>query len=165
MPLAQRLESLWPFWFGPCLTLSCCCSVAKSCLTLQPHELQHTEPPCLHCLLEFAQISCPGSRWCYLSISSSVVPFSFCLQSFPASGSFPVSQLFTSQCLTLIHSHQIRSYMWTFRWTPSLLFPSTWVTSAPSYLSWDASGSRKSSLMLRDWSGHPSPALPQYTAF
>ena len=40
--------------------------------------------------------SCPLSRWCHQTISTSVVPFSFCLQSFPASGSFPVSQLFTS---------------------------------------------------------------------
>ena len=51
--------------------------------------------PVLHCLLEFAQNSCPLSQWCYLTISSSAAPF-FCLQSFPASGSFPMSQLFTS---------------------------------------------------------------------
>ena len=44
--------------------------------------------------------SCPLSWWCYLSISSSATPFSFCLQSFPASGSFPMSQLFTSGSLS-----------------------------------------------------------------
>ena len=46
MPLAQRPESSWPFWFGSCLTLSCCCSVAKSCPTLRPRELQRSGLPC-----------------------------------------------------------------------------------------------------------------------
>ena len=50
--------------------------------------------PVLHRHPEFAQI--PSSRWCHLTISSSVVPFTSCPQSFPASGSFPVSQLFAS---------------------------------------------------------------------
>ena len=64
--------------------------------SLQPHELQHTKlcSPSLSpgvCLN-----SCPLSQWCYLTISSSVMPFSFCLQSFPASWSFSVSQPFTS---------------------------------------------------------------------
>ena len=52
--------------------------------------------PVIHHLLEFAQTHVPLSRWCHLSISSSVVPFSSCLQSSPASGSFQMSQLFTS---------------------------------------------------------------------
>ena len=52
--------------------------------------------PVHHQLPEFYSNSCPLSRWCHLSISSSVVPFSSCLQSFPASRSFPVSQFFTS---------------------------------------------------------------------
>ena len=51
--------------------------------------------PVLHCLSECSN-SCPLSLWCYLTISSSAVPFSFCLQSFPASRSFLISQLFTS---------------------------------------------------------------------
>ena len=63
--------------------------------SLQPHELQHARPlspsptPGVH------SNSCPSSRWCYPAISSSVVPFSSCPQSLPASGSFPISQIFT----------------------------------------------------------------------
>ena len=52
--------------------------------------------PIHHQLLELAQTQYPSSRWCHPAISSSFVPFSYCLQSFPASGSFPVSQFFTS---------------------------------------------------------------------
>ena len=58
--------------------------------------LQHTRPPCLSSTPRVYSTSCPLSWWCYPTISSSVIPFSFRLQSFPASGSFPVSQLFTS---------------------------------------------------------------------
>ena len=62
--------------------------------SLQPHESQHMRPPCPSPTPGFHPNQCPSSRWCHPTISSSVVPFSFCLQSFPASGSFPVSQLF-----------------------------------------------------------------------
>ena len=62
--------------------------------SLQPHELQHTRPPCPSPTPGVYPNSCPSSRWCHLAISSSVVPFSSCPQSLPASGSFPVSQLF-----------------------------------------------------------------------
>ena len=64
--------------------------------SLRPHESQHSRPPCLSPTPGIFPNSCPLSRWCHLTISSSVVPFSSCPQSFPASGSFPVSQLFTS---------------------------------------------------------------------
>ena len=70
-------------------------SVAQSCLTLQPHGLQHTRPPFASPTPGVHPNSCPLSRWCHPSILSSVIPFSSCLQSFPASGSFPMSQLFT----------------------------------------------------------------------
>ena len=69
--------------------------VAQSCLTLWPHGLQHTRPPCPSPIPGVYSNSCPLSRWCHPTISSSVIPFSSRLQSFPASGSFPVSQLFT----------------------------------------------------------------------
>ena len=59
------------------------------------HGLQHAWLSCPSLTLEVCSNSCPLSRWCYLTISSSAVPFSFCLQ-FPASGSFSVSRLFTS---------------------------------------------------------------------
>ena len=61
-----------------------------------PHGLQHARPPCPSLTPGVYPNSCPLSRWCHPTISSSVVPFCFCPQSFPASGSFPVSQLFTS---------------------------------------------------------------------
>ena len=65
--------------------------------SLRPHELQHTRPPCLSPTPGVYPNSCPLSWWCHPIISSSsVVPFSSCPQSFPTSGSFPMSRLFTS---------------------------------------------------------------------
>ena len=63
--------------------------------SLWPHGLQHARLPCSSPTLGVYSTSCPLSRWCHPTISSSVIPFSSCLQSCPASGSFPVSQLFT----------------------------------------------------------------------
>ena len=60
------------------------------------HELQHTRLPCPSPSPGACSNSCPSSWWCHPTISSSVVPFSSCPQSFPASGSFPISQFFTS---------------------------------------------------------------------
>ena len=71
-------------------------SVTQSCLTLQPHGLQHTRLPCPSPTPGVYSNSCTLSGWCHPTISSSVVPFSSCLQSFPASGSFQMSQFFTS---------------------------------------------------------------------
>ena len=62
--------------------------------SLQPHELQHTRLPCPSPTPGVHSDSCPLSQWCHPAISSSVVPFSSCPQSLPASGSFPMSQLF-----------------------------------------------------------------------
>ena len=62
--------------------------------SLQPHGLQHTRLPCPSLSPGVCSSSCPLSCWCYLTISSSVVPFSFYLQSFPELGSFPMSRLF-----------------------------------------------------------------------
>ena len=64
--------------------------------SLQPHGLQHTRPPCPSPTPRAYSNSCPLSWWCHPTISSSVIPFSSCPQSFPASGSFQMSQLFTS---------------------------------------------------------------------
>ena len=64
--------------------------------SLRPHGLQHTTPPCPSPTHGAYPNLCPSSRWCHPTISSSVVPFSSCLQSFPASGSFQMSQFFTS---------------------------------------------------------------------
>ena len=62
--------------------------------SLPLHELQHARLPCPPLSPRVCSNSCPLNQWCYLAISSSASPFSFYLQSFPASGSFPVSQLF-----------------------------------------------------------------------
>ena len=64
--------------------------------SLRPHGLQHTRSPCLSPTPGAYSISCSSHQWCHPIISSSVVPFPFRLQSFPASGSFPVSQFFAS---------------------------------------------------------------------
>ena len=64
--------------------------------SLWSRGLQNARLPCPSSTPGACSNSCPSSRWCHPTISSSVVPFSSCLQSFPASGSFPVSQLFTS---------------------------------------------------------------------
>ena len=64
--------------------------------SLRPHGLQHTRLPCPSPTPGACSNSCPSSQWWHPTISSSVVPFSSCLQSFPASGSFPMSQFFTS---------------------------------------------------------------------
>jgi len=62
--------------------------------SLRLHELQHARPPCPSPILGVHSDSCPSSWWCHPAISSSVMPFSSCPQSLPASGCFPTSQLF-----------------------------------------------------------------------
>ena len=72
-------------------------SVAQLCPTLLQHcGLQHARPPCPSPTPRVYSNSCPLSQWCFPTISSSVIPFSSCLQSFPASGSFPASQFFAT---------------------------------------------------------------------
>ena len=69
-------------------------SAAQLSPTLRPSESQHTRPPCPSQIPGVYSKSCPSSRWCHPAISSSVIPFSSCSQPLPASGSFPMSQLF-----------------------------------------------------------------------
>ena len=84
-------------WFDkpPC-AVCCCRSVAQSCPTLRPGELQHARLFCPPLSPRACSNSSPLTRWRHPTISSSVTCFSFCLQSFPASGAFPVSWLYTS---------------------------------------------------------------------
>ena len=71
--------------------------VAQSCPSLcEPHRLEHVRPPCPSPTPGVYSNSCPLSQWWHPTISFSVVPFSSCLQSFPASGSFQMSQFFAS---------------------------------------------------------------------
>ena len=69
------------------------CSVVSD--SLQPHELQHARHPCPLLSPRVRSTSCPLSRWCHPTVSCFITPFSSCPQSFPASESFPMSQLFT----------------------------------------------------------------------
>ena len=91
--------SMWDIW-KPHQSLVVCqfSSVQFSRLvvsnSLWPHESQHTRPPCPSPTPGVYPNSCGSSQWCYPAISSSIVPFSSCPQSLPASGSFPMSQLF-----------------------------------------------------------------------
>ena len=70
------------------------CSVVSD--SLQPHKPQHARPPCPSPIPGVHPNPCLSSRWCHPAISSSVIPFSSCSQSFPSSGSFQMSQLFAS---------------------------------------------------------------------
>ena len=79
----------------PCRSLhQFSCSVVSNTLWL--HGLQHARLPCPSPTPGACSNSCPSSQWCHPIILSSVIPFSFCLQSFPSSESFPVSQFFAS---------------------------------------------------------------------
>ena len=82
---------IWGLWIGP---VQFSCSVVSN--SLQPLGLQHAMLTCPSPTPEAYSNSCPLSRWCHPTISSSVIPFSSHLQSFPASGSFPISQFFPS---------------------------------------------------------------------
>ena len=90
-----------PFdWAFPCMSLSRLKSIQFNCLavsdSLWPHGLQHARPPCPSPTPRVYPSSYALSRWCHPTISSSVIPFSSCLQSFPASESFSMSHFFSS---------------------------------------------------------------------
>ena len=100
------LLSPCPWVYSPCLFLHCCpvnkffssVQFSRSVISdsLWPHEPQHSRPPCPSPTLGVHPNPCPLSQWFHPTISSSVVHFSSCPQSFPASGSFPMSQFFSS---------------------------------------------------------------------
>ena len=93
--MRQTFSSLFTDWgTGKKLHSQSSCSVMSN--SLQPHGLQHTRLPCPSPTPGACSNSHPSSQWCHPTISSSVIPVSPWLQLFPASGSFPVSQFFTS---------------------------------------------------------------------
>ena len=100
---------------------------------LRPHEPQHTRPPCPSPTPGVHSDSRPSSPWCHPTISSCVIPFSFCLQSFPASGSSPMSQFFASggQSIGVSASTSVlpmNTYDWSLGWTG-------WISLQPKELS------------------------------
>ena len=107
------------------------CSVQFSCSvvskSLRPHGLQQTRLPCPSPTSGAYSDSCPSSRWCHPTISSSVVPFFSCLRSFPASGSFPMSQFFHLVAKVLEFQLQHQSFQWIFR-TDFLYY---WLVGSP----------------------------------
>ena len=106
------------------------------CDSLRPQGLQHARLPCSSLSPGVCSDSCPLSQWWYLTISSSVTPFSVYLQSFPASGSLPVSQLFASggqnirasASASLSLNFPFQNCKHTPTWTEiSLLFTGLWL--------------------------------------
>ena len=95
-PSLGACSSSYPLsqWCHPNVSVQFSHSVMSN--SLWPHGLEHARPPCPSPTPGVYSNSCPLSRWCHPTISSSVVPFSSCLQSFAASGSFQMSQLFAS---------------------------------------------------------------------
>ena len=83
--------------------------------SLWPHGLQQARPPCLSPTPGVYPNSCPLSQWCHPTISSSVISFSSHLQSFPASGSFQMNQLFTSRGQSIVFSPSTSVFQWTLR--------------------------------------------------
>ena len=101
---------------------------------LQPHVLQLTRPPCPSPTSRVYPNPCPSSPWCHWTISSSVIPFSSCPQSFPASVSFQMSQLFTSGGQTIgVSASTSVLPMNTQDWSP--LGWTGWISLQPKGLS------------------------------
>ena len=95
----RDMAGFYPWFRISFFSHCCCCSGSKSCLTLcDPMDYSTPGFPVHHQILELAQTRVHWCQWCHPTISSSVIPFSSCLQSFPASGNdaFQMSQLFTS---------------------------------------------------------------------
>ena len=98
------------------------------------HGLRHARPPCPSPTPRAYSNSCPSSQWCHSTISSSIVPFSFCLQSFPVSGSFPMSQFSHQLDKVLELQLQHQSFQWILKdWFP--LGWTVWISSQSKGLS------------------------------
>ena len=103
------------------------CSVMSD--SLRPYGLQHTRPPCPSPTPGVSSNSCPLSQWCHPTISFSVVPFSSCPRSFPASGSFPISHIFASGGQIIgISASTLVLPMNTQDWSPLGWSPCSWIS-------------------------------------
>ena len=118
-PWSQRVTHDWETNTFIHMILSRASSVQFSCSvmsnTLWPHGLQHARPLCPSSAPGVYSNLCSLTWWCHLTISSSVIPSSSRLQSFPASGSFPTSQLLTTGGQILEFQLQHQSFQWIFR--------------------------------------------------
>jgi len=119
----NREISLQYVWLHLCVryTFSQSVQFSQSVVSdsLWPHEPQNSRPPCPSPTPRVHQNPCPSSRWCHPTISPSVVPFSSCPQSFPALGSFPMSQLFSSGSKSIGVSSSISVLLMnTWDWSP-----------------------------------------------
>ena len=109
LPLLHRVsvQSIFSRWLFSFYTGEICCNLSVQfshsvmSSSLQPHGLQHARLPCPSPTPRTYSNSCSSSRWCHLTISSSVIPFSSHLQSFPELGSFQMSQFFASRGLSI----------------------------------------------------------------
>ena len=100
-----------------------------------PHGLQYARLLCPPLSPRVFSNSCPLSQWCYLTISSSTAPFSFCLQSFPASGSFPMCHLFASDGQSIGNSASATSMKRWKSFSHVQLFATLWTVAHPAPLS------------------------------
>ena len=117
--------TLWMYWM-PQNSVQFSRSVVSD--SLRPHEPQHARTPCSSPTPRVHPDPCPLSRWCHPTISSSVIPFSSCPQSFPPSGSFQMSQLFASggQSIGVSASTSVLPVN-TLNWSPlGWTLPSFW---------------------------------------
>ena len=110
---SSKLENFWNI-------VQFSCSIMSD--SLQPHELQHTRLPCPSPSHGACSDSYPLSQWCHPIILSSVVPFSCCLKSFPASGSFLMSRLFTSGGQSIRASTKVLTITREHLWGDGILF-------------------------------------------
>ena len=110
--------------------------------SLRPHGLQHISLPCPSPTPGPYSNSCPSSQWCHPTISSSIIPFSSCLQSFLASGSFPMSQFFTSGSESIGVSASASMNILDFQWIFRTDFLQDWLVWSP----WSPRDSQESSL-------------------
>ena len=94
--ISHRMQHFKTFFWERWTLISVQFSHSVVSNSLRPHGLQHARLPCPSPTFGAYSNSCPSSRWCHSTISSFVVPFSSCIQSFQASGSFQMSQFFTS---------------------------------------------------------------------
>ena len=122
---SHKLHTYIYIWV--CVCVCSCCSVAKLCPTLCNQTLQHTWFPCASLSSGVCSNSGPLSQWCYLTISSSATLFSFCLQSFPVSGSFPISQHINLYIYIFIYLF-IHIYIYIY-------IPSLWILLSTSLIS------------------------------